>query len=338
MERPPCFWVFWQPHHTRSPLLFQFPPTGIHYHDLDRCLPQKAIQILEALKLFLDVPGCIYVLGLDPEAIESAVRARYRGEVKAREYLEKIVQLPFTLPPIEDEPMWAYIHSLAPALPDPRCAEVFALGLDRNPRQVKRTLNIFLLLSRLVEKRMTLANAIKPVRLAKMVIIQHAHPDLYELLCLRPGYLSDLETFYRAERVTGQLEVTEDELPHPPEALRPFLARETLRSLLCSREEEDARFDCLSPLEVRTYITLTHRTIPIETLARKGHRHLGPEMVVVPAGPFLMGTKDEQIQDMLRRFSWAKGFKEDGRFPREQPARELTLPRRLLKKSPRLVR
>ena len=31
--------------------------------DLDRCLPQKAIQVLEAIKLFLDVPGCIYIFG-----------------------------------------------------------------------------------------------------------------------------------------------------------------------------------------------------------------------------------------------------------------------------------
>ena len=67
--------------------------------DLDRCLPEKAIQVLEAIKLFLDVPGCIFVLGLDREAIEDAVQKRYKGEVKAREYLEKIIQLPFILPP-----------------------------------------------------------------------------------------------------------------------------------------------------------------------------------------------------------------------------------------------
>jgi len=52
--------------------------------DLDRCTPDKAIQVLEALKLFLDAPGCVFVLGLDPEAIEAAVQTRYRGEVKAR--------------------------------------------------------------------------------------------------------------------------------------------------------------------------------------------------------------------------------------------------------------
>ena len=119
--------------------------------DLDRCLPEKAIQVLEALKLFLDVEGCIFVLALDDEAIESAVRRRYQGEVKAREYLEKIIQLPFILPPIEAEPMRELRRSRwrrpCPTRAAPRS---LPSGLTPNPRQVKRTLNIFLLLSRLV--------------------------------------------------------------------------------------------------------------------------------------------------------------------------------------------
>ena len=35
--------------------------------DLDRCLPEKAIEILEAIKLFLHVPQTIFVLGMDRE-------------------------------------------------------------------------------------------------------------------------------------------------------------------------------------------------------------------------------------------------------------------------------
>ena len=91
--------------------------------------------------------------------------------------------MPFVLPPIDPEPMRAYVQALAPALPDPRCAEVFAVGLGSNPRQVKRILNIFLLLSRLVERRPS-SEAIHPTRLAKIVAIQHAHPDLYALVSL----------------------------------------------------------------------------------------------------------------------------------------------------------
>jgi hypothetical protein len=283
--------------------------------DLDRCLPDKAVQVLEAIKLFLDVPGCIFVLGLDPEAVEGAVRTRYPGEVKAREYLEKIVQLPFILPPIEDEAMRGYVESLAPALPDPRCAEVFAQGLTPNPRQVKRTLNIFLLLSRLVEKRAALAEAITPVRLAKFVAIQHAHPDLYALLRLRPRYLRELEAFFRAGDEAGRRGVGEEGLPRLPEALQPFHSREVLRRLLSLFEEEEARFDGLTPLEVRSYLTLTRRAAPVEVPAvQVARRPFEPEVVAVPGGPFLMGTTDAQVQAMLDRFDWAKEFKEKVRL------------------------
>ncbi len=296
--------------------------------DLDRCMPENAILVLEVIKLFLDVPGCIFVLGLDPEAIEEAVETRYKDKVKAREYLEKIIQLPFILPPIEDVPMRGYVESLAPALPDPRCAEVFSQGLTRNPRKVKRVLNIFLLLSRLVRKRVTLAESITRVRLAKVVVIQHAHPDLYRLLRLRPGYLRDLEVFFRAQKeVVGRREGVEGELPRLAEALEPFQARETLQRLLCLFEEDDARFENLTPLELRSYITLTRRATPVEApavhVARLGFE---PEMALVPAGPFLMGTSDEQIRDMRERFKWAREFKEKGRFDNEQPPHEVTLP------------
>jgi formylglycine-generating enzyme required for sulfatase activity len=303
--------------------------------DLDRCLPEKALPVLEALKLFLDVEGCIYVLALDPEAIESALRTRYKGdnlpgrEAKARQYLEKIVQLPFILPPIEDEPMRDYVHSLAPALPDPRCEAVFAQGLARNPRQVKRTLNIYLLLTRLVEKRAELADVIRPVRLAKLVAIQHAHPDLYNLLRLRPGYLRDLEAYFRAQAAVGPREGIESELPRLPEALQPFQAREDLRRLLCLFDDEDARFDTLPPLETRSYITLAYRATPVEeTPARvvAARQILEPEMVPVPAGPFLMGTSDKQVQAMLERFEWAQELQEKGWFEDEQPQHEVTLP------------
>ena len=295
--------------------------------DLDRCLPEKAIQVLEALKLFLDVPGCIFVLGLDAEAIETAVRTRYEGEVKPREYLEKIIQLPFILPPIDDEPMRTYVHELAPALRDERCEEVFAQGLRRNPRQVKRTLNIYLLLSRLVDKRPALQETITPVRLAKMVAIQHAHPDLYELLRVRPGYLRELEAYFRArrdERGREALEAKEDRLP---EALKPFQGREELRRLLLLCDGDDARFEALTPLALRSFITLAHRAAPVEEpVVRVARLQIEPEMVPVPAGPFMMGTSDEQVQAMLDRYDWAQEFNEKGWFDREQPQREVTLP------------
>ncbi len=217
----------------------------------------------------------------------------------------------------------SYVKSLAPALPDPRCDEVFAQGLTPNPRQVKRTLNIYLLLTRLVEKREALRDTIRPVRLAKMVAIQHAHPDLYNLLRLRPGYLRDLEGFFRGAGDGAGGRAPETELPRLAEALEPFQGREALRRLLLLCGEEDARFEPLTPLELRSYITLARRATPVEAPAVQAARQrFEPEMVPVPAGPFLMGTGDEQVQAMLDRYEWAKEFQDKGWFERgAAPAR-----------------
>ncbi len=291
--------------------------------DLDRCLPDKAMSVLEALKLFLDVEGCIFVLALDPEAIEHAARLRYKGEVKAHEYLEKIIQLPFHLPPIEDEAMHAYVEALAPALPDPRCAQVFAVGLPSNPRQVKRTLNMFLLLSRLVERKSDLRESITPVRLAKIMAIQHAHPDFYALLRIRPGYLRELEAYFWAAGGEGGDGETPLELP---EALQKFSGQEALRRLMLCVDDEDARFDTLNSIAVRSYITLARQTTPNKAPAvRIARLPFEPELVPVAAGPFLMGTSDEQIEAMLTRYDWAKEFQGKDLFRREQPQHEVTL-------------
>lgn len=295
--------------------------------DLDRCMPDKAISVLEALKLFLDVEGCVFVLALDSDAVESAIRSRYKGEVKAREYLEKIVQVPFILPPIEADSMRKYVESLAPALPDPRCGEVFAVGLTPNPRQVKRTLNIFLLLSRLVVRRPDLQDEITPVRLAKMVAIQHAHPDLYILLRRRrESYLSDLERHFRADRDGGRLGEGREEMPKLPDALAEFAANPDLRRLLLSLDDDDARFDTLTSQQIRSYISFIRQATPVETPALHIARMpFEPELVTVPAGGFLMGTSDAQVKSMLTRFDWAKQHQEKGWFAREQPQHEVML-------------
>jgi formylglycine-generating enzyme required for sulfatase activity len=286
--------------------------------DLDRCLPDKTVQVLEAIKLFLDVPGCVFVLALDPEAIESAVQARYEGRIRAREYLEKIIQLPFILPPIEPEAIRSYVETLAPALPDARCAEVFAQGLPPNPRQVKRTLNIYLLLSRLVAQRRALSEAVTPLRLAKLVAIQHAHADLYQLLRLQPRYLPQLEAFYRAERDGGG-----QERLALPEALQRFQGIDALRRLLCLFEEEEARFDGLSPGQVRSYLTLTRRAVPLEAPAVEAvGLPVAPEMVHIPAGEFLMGTSEAQARELRSHLQW-DGEKAD--CDAERPAHTVAL-------------
>ncbi|MDY6839790.1 MAG: P-loop NTPase fold protein [Thermodesulfobacteriota bacterium] len=72
--------------------------------DLDRCFPDKAIRLLESIKLVLAQPGFIFFLGVARRVIEGYLQHRYDKEygVKGFEghaYLDKIVQLPFHIPP-----------------------------------------------------------------------------------------------------------------------------------------------------------------------------------------------------------------------------------------------
>jgi len=73
--------------------------------DLDRCLPNIAIETLEAIRLFLFVPRAAFIIGADEGMIEYAVRQHFpdlpvaTGPASyARNYLEKLIQVPFRLP------------------------------------------------------------------------------------------------------------------------------------------------------------------------------------------------------------------------------------------------
>lgn len=73
--------------------------------DLDRCLPTTAIATLEAIRLFLFVPRTAFVIGADEAMIEYAVKDHFpdlpasSGPAGyARNYLEKLIQVPFRIP------------------------------------------------------------------------------------------------------------------------------------------------------------------------------------------------------------------------------------------------
>jgi KAP family P-loop domain len=78
--------------------------------DLDRCLPERALTVLESMKLFFDMPGFVFVVGLDERVVETAVHAKFAsGQVEndehlrqlEEEYLKKIFQVPYTLPAMQ---------------------------------------------------------------------------------------------------------------------------------------------------------------------------------------------------------------------------------------------
>jgi formylglycine-generating enzyme required for sulfatase activity len=80
----------------------------IFIDDLDRCLPEKAVETLELIKTIFNAESFAFVLALDEEVVERGIGHRYKDyalvgkkpemPITGFEYLEKIVHLPFRLP------------------------------------------------------------------------------------------------------------------------------------------------------------------------------------------------------------------------------------------------
>lgn len=87
--------------------------------DLDRCLPETAIATLEAIRLFLFVPRTAFVIAADEAMIEYSVRRHFpelpatTGPMSyARNYLEKLIQVPFRIPALGLAETRAYVTLL----------------------------------------------------------------------------------------------------------------------------------------------------------------------------------------------------------------------------------
>jgi regulator of replication initiation timing len=99
--------------------------------DLDRCLPENTLKMLESIKLFLDVPSCAFVLAVDDDVVERGVVHHYRDylsiyhskdtadakgvlqhelPITGHEYLEKMIQLPMRLPVIDTVNVRAFLE------------------------------------------------------------------------------------------------------------------------------------------------------------------------------------------------------------------------------------
>jgi len=87
--------------------------------DLDRCLPDTAIETLEAVRLFVFTSRTAFVVAADEAMIEYAVRKHFPDlpdttgpQSYARNYLEKLIQVPFRIPALGDTETRIYVTLL----------------------------------------------------------------------------------------------------------------------------------------------------------------------------------------------------------------------------------
>ncbi len=87
--------------------------------DLDRCLPETAIETLEAIRLFVFARNTAFVVAADEAMIHYSVRRHFpdlpqsSGPVTyAQNYLEKLIQIPFRIPALGSNETQMYITLL----------------------------------------------------------------------------------------------------------------------------------------------------------------------------------------------------------------------------------
>ena len=87
--------------------------------DLDRCLPDTAIETLEAVRLFVFASRTAFVVAADEAMIEYAVRKHFPDlpdttgpQTYARNYLEKLIQVPFRIPALGEVETRIYVTLL----------------------------------------------------------------------------------------------------------------------------------------------------------------------------------------------------------------------------------
>lgn len=123
--------------------------------DLDRLQPTKAIELLEALKLFLDCENCVFVLAVDYEVVTMGIKQKFGEDVskeKGRSFFDKIIQLPFKMP-VAQYDIKKYVADSLAKMNFKNDESTLALferliqhSIGFNPRSMKRLFNTFQLL------------------------------------------------------------------------------------------------------------------------------------------------------------------------------------------------
>jgi hypothetical protein len=126
--------------------------------DLDRVPPVTAVNITEKIKLFMDVPGSIFVLAADLQVIQQGLQKKLGKEVSEEEgknYLDKIVKIQYQVPQLsrpqvrdilrQQEYQLFNLAFVRDGECDPAVLDLIQTFpmIAENPRSLKRVLNTF---------------------------------------------------------------------------------------------------------------------------------------------------------------------------------------------------
>ncbi len=185
--------------------------------ELDRCAAAEVVATLDAIRTFLGVPQCVFVIAADQQVLEESLTREARQETPADEvnpyystgsaYLDKVFQYQISLPPLmsqritrfaadlvkERSGLWSEINS-------DYVVSVLVPTHVTSPRRVKHLLNAFALTYRLAQDRHNRGLLAEDPR-------EHA-ASVAKLVCLRvefPLFARDLEIDARLPSMVLQI-------------------------------------------------------------------------------------------------------------------------------------
>lgn len=174
--------------------------------DLDRCEPTEIIDLLESIKLFLDLQNVFIIIAIAKDVVDRGVAVKYRDFGFAAEkvvavgdeYLDKMIQLPLYVLPIDAGGVGKFMRGLD--LPNSVAEQVNLLQeiVSPNPRRIKRVLNMCALTYAILQKSPGLGDLRKDL-IARLVVLRIQSPELYALIASRPNLLVALELVYKGD-------------------------------------------------------------------------------------------------------------------------------------------
>jgi hypothetical protein len=177
--------------------------------DLDRLEPSRAIELLEVIKNFLDVPGCVFVLAIDYNVIVRGLidRKKYKeteiSSDEGRSFFDKIIQVPYKMPTddysahdlLARRLIGIYSHLahrtsfVYSCKLDQRfqlwCKNLLSFSIGNNPRSVKRLLNLIALSAEMAGQIKKGSSTLKVSELDMVTLLtamQMAYPSAYRFL------------------------------------------------------------------------------------------------------------------------------------------------------------
>ncbi len=181
--------------------------------DLDRIQPILALELLEAIKNFMDVPGCVFVMALDYDVVQRGLVEKLGAGLQrtsGKAFFDKLIQLPFVMPTTSYKLDEYIIDLLAksglPCIKNKSCdaasrqffLDITRFTVGRNPRSIKRVVNYTNLLERIHHHNSGRESTDEECKiLFALVSMQIAWPELFQYIIRDPsvGSISSLNSW-----------------------------------------------------------------------------------------------------------------------------------------------